>query len=113
PRHPLAADPPKMGVNPQCIPGRNLMAAATCLHQAEPMHGPVETSRTTERYSTVNLPGSPRTILIGADTYPPAVNGAARFAGSLATGLARRGYEVHVVAPSPDGAPVREVRDGV
>lgn len=77
------------------------------------MHGPVESSRTTERYSTVNLPGSPRTILIGADTYPPAVNGAARFAGSLATGLARRGYEVHVVAPSPHGAPVREVRDGV
>jgi glycosyltransferase involved in cell wall biosynthesis len=61
----------------------------------------------------VNLPGTFRTILIGADTYPPAVNGAARFAGSLATGLARRGYDVHVVAPSPTGAPVREVRDGV
>lgn len=61
----------------------------------------------------MNLPGTPRTILIGADTYPPAVNGAARFAGSLATGLAGRGYEVHVVAPSPTGRPVREVRDGV
>ncbi len=61
----------------------------------------------------MNLPGTPRTILIGADTYPPAVNGAARFAGSLATGLARRGYDVHVVAPSPTGRPMREVRDGV
>lgn len=61
----------------------------------------------------MNLPGTHRTILIGADTYPPAVNGAARFAGSLATGLARRGYDVHVVAPSPTGRPVREVRDGV
>ncbi|MCP2266135.1 glycosyltransferase [Promicromonospora thailandica] len=61
----------------------------------------------------MNLPGTPRTILIGADTYPPAVNGAARFAGSLATGLARRGYEVHVVAPSPVGRPVREELDGV
>jgi phosphatidylinositol alpha 1,6-mannosyltransferase len=61
----------------------------------------------------VNLPDTRRTILIGADTYPPAVNGAARFAGSLATGLARRGYEVHVVAPSPTGRPVREVLDGV
>ncbi|MFD7024934.1 glycosyltransferase [Promicromonospora sukumoe] len=61
----------------------------------------------------MTLPGTPRTILIGADTYPPAVNGAARFAGSLATGLARRGYDVHVVAPSPTGRPVREVRDGV
>ncbi|WP_369369599.1 glycosyltransferase [Promicromonospora sp. Populi] len=61
----------------------------------------------------MNLPGTPRTILIGAETYPPAVNGAARFAGSLATGLARRGYDVHVVAPSPTGRPVREERDGV
>jgi phosphatidylinositol alpha 1,6-mannosyltransferase len=49
-------------------------------------------------------------IMIGADTYPPDVNGAARFAERLAIGLAGRGHEVHVVAPSPEGpAGSREV----
>ena len=52
-------------------------------------------------------------ILIGAETYPPDVNGAARFAERLAGGLAGRGHEVHVVTPSPTGPPSREVRDGV
>ena len=52
-------------------------------------------------------------ILIGAETYPPDVNGAARFAERLATGLSGRGHEVHVVAPSPTGPAMREVRDGV
>lgn len=56
---------------------------------------------------------NPLRILIGAETYPPDVNGAARFAERLSTGLARRGHEVHVVAPSPVGHPTREVRDGV
>ncbi|GAA1837632.1 hypothetical protein GCM10009836_15420 [Pseudonocardia ailaonensis] len=42
-------------------------------------------------------------ILLGADTFAPDVNGAARFAERLATGLAGRGHEVHVAAPSPDG----------
>jgi len=42
----------------------------------------------------------PFTVLIGADTFPPDVNGAARFAERLAAGLARRGIEVHVVAPA-------------
>jgi glycosyltransferase involved in cell wall biosynthesis len=53
-------------------------------------------------------------ILIGADTFPPDVNGAARFAGRLAAGLACRRHEVHVVAPSPDGpARVQTGSDGV
>jgi phosphatidylinositol alpha 1,6-mannosyltransferase len=52
-------------------------------------------------------------ILIGAETYPPDVNGAARFAERLAGGLAGRGHQVHVVAPSPTGSPSREVCDGV
>ncbi|MCF4120152.1 glycosyltransferase [Antribacter sp. KLBMP9083] len=52
-------------------------------------------------------------ILVGAETYPPDVNGAARFAGRLATGLAARGHDVHVVAPSPTGRPGVEVLDGV
>ncbi|MEJ3658976.1 glycosyltransferase [Actinomycetes bacterium KLBMP 9759] len=51
--------------------------------------------------------------MIGAETYPPDVNGAARFAERLATGFAGRGHEVHVVAPSPVGPPIRETRDGV
>ncbi len=55
----------------------------------------------------------PLRILIAADTYPPDVNGAARFTARLAAGLAGRGHEVHVVAPSDTGpvsAPVP--RDG-
>ncbi|WP_214406643.1 glycosyltransferase [Pseudonocardia lacus] len=56
---------------------------------------------------------NPLRILIGAETYPPDVNGAARFAERLATGLAGRDHEVHVVAPSQTGSPTREVRDGV
>ncbi len=38
--------------------------------------------------------------MIGADTFPPDVNGAARFAERLAAGLVERGHEVHIVAPS-------------
>lgn len=57
--------------------------------------------------------GKPLRILIGAETYPPDVNGAARFAERLAQGLAGRGHEVHVVAPSPTGPPSKEIRDGV
>lgn len=52
---------------------------------------------------------SPQRILIGADTYPPDVNGAARFTERLAGGLAARGHDVHVIAPSPTGRPGREV----
>jgi glycosyltransferase involved in cell wall biosynthesis len=42
----------------------------------------------------------PLTVLIGADTFTPHVNGAARFAERLAAGLVARGDEVHVMAPS-------------
>lgn len=42
----------------------------------------------------------PLRILIGADTFPPDVNGAAQFARRLAVGLARLGHEVHVVCPA-------------
>jgi len=42
----------------------------------------------------------PLTILIGADTFSPDVNGAARFAERLAAGLVRRGHDVHIVAPA-------------
>lgn len=42
-------------------------------------------------------------IVITADTYPPDVNGAARFAQNLAEGMASRGHDVHVIVPSPKG----------
>ena len=51
-------------------------------------------------------------ILLGADTYPPDSNGAARFTQRLARGLRERGHEVHVVCPSWDGPPGEEIRDG-
>ena len=38
-------------------------------------------------------------IVIAADTFPPDVNGAARFAQRLAVGLASNGHDVHVIAP--------------
>jgi phosphatidylinositol alpha 1,6-mannosyltransferase len=62
--------------------------------------------------NTGRRPG-PLRVLIAAETYPPDVNGAARFAHRLAHGLSGRGHEVHVVAPSPVGRPVVETSDGV
>jgi len=44
-------------------------------------------------------------ILIGADTFAPDVNGAAKFAERLAAGLVERGHEVHIVAPRPEDGP--------
>lgn len=51
-------------------------------------------------------------ILIGADTFAPNVNGAARFAERLTAGLAARGHEVHVACPSPDGSAYTEPFQG-
>lgn len=47
-------------------------------------------------------PSEPRPlrIVIGADTFPPDVNGASHFADRLARGLAGRGHEVHVLCPA-------------
>ncbi|WP_461002121.1 glycosyltransferase [Streptomonospora sediminis] len=52
-------------------------------------------------------------ILIATDTYPPDVNGAAYFTYRLATGLAARGHDVHVVCASPTGEPGISIRSGV
>ncbi|WBU38445.1 glycosyltransferase [Homoserinibacter sp. YIM 151385] len=41
----------------------------------------------------------PLRILIGCDTFPPDMNGAAVFTARLAAGLVERGHEVHVLAP--------------
>lgn len=45
-------------------------------------------------------PSSPLRVLIGCDTFPPDVNGAANFASRLAAGLVGRGHEVVVEAPA-------------
>jgi glycosyltransferase involved in cell wall biosynthesis len=42
----------------------------------------------------------PMTIVIGADTFAPEINGAATFAARLAAGLVKRGHNVHMVAPA-------------
>ena len=42
----------------------------------------------------------PLRILIGADTFPPEINGSANFAARLAAGLVQRGHDVHIVAPA-------------
>lgn len=46
----------------------------------------------------------PLRVVIGADTFSPDVNGAAKFAERLASGLAERGHDVHVVAPAASRA---------
>jgi glycosyltransferase involved in cell wall biosynthesis len=45
-------------------------------------------------------PGKRLKILVGADTFTPDVNGAARFGERLVSGLASRGHDVRVIAPS-------------
>ena len=46
------------------------------------------------------VPPRPLRILIPCDTFPPNVNGAAKFTEHLAAGMAARGHEVHVAAPA-------------
>lgn len=43
-------------------------------------------------------------VVVGADTFPPDINGAARFGARLAAGLAAGGHEVHVLCPAATGA---------
>lgn len=45
-------------------------------------------------------PGQALRVLISCDTFPPDINGAARFTERLAGGLVRNGNDVHVIAPS-------------
>lgn len=44
-------------------------------------------------------------VLIGTDTYPPTVNGAAMFTERFAHALVAQGHEVTLVCPSPNGKP--------
>ncbi|HEX4701625.1 MAG TPA: glycosyltransferase [Pseudonocardiaceae bacterium] len=55
----------------------------------------------------------PLRIIIGADTFPPNINGAARFAHQLASGLAGRGHDVHVLCPSDTGPAGTSTMSGV
>jgi len=52
-------------------------------------------------------------ILLGNDTYPPDVNGAAYFTRRLVEGLQEKGHEVHVMCPSTNFRTQRTVRKGV
>ncbi len=52
-------------------------------------------------------------IVVAGDTYPPDVNGCSVFTASLATGLASRGHEVHLISPSPSGPAYVEESGGV
>ena len=52
-------------------------------------------------------------ILLVSDTYPPDINGAARFTERLGEGLGRRGHEVHVICASDDRRDRDESRQGV
>ena len=47
----------------------------------------------------------PLTVLLGAETYPPDVNGAAQFGHRLARGLHEQGHRVHVLCARPDPGP--------
>jgi glycosyltransferase involved in cell wall biosynthesis len=49
-----------------------------------------------------DVESKPLTVVIGADTFAPEINGSATFSASLAGGLARRGHTVHVVAPAAE-----------
>ena len=42
------------------------------------------------------------TVVIACDTFPPDINGAARFAERLAGGLVRRGHDVHILTSAFD-----------
>jgi glycosyltransferase involved in cell wall biosynthesis len=52
-------------------------------------------------------------VMIGNDTYPPDVNGAAYFTKRLAVALADRGHEIHVLCPSRNLWNGVMTRDGV
>ncbi|QQM46402.1 glycosyltransferase [Streptomyces liliifuscus] len=59
-------------------------------------------SSTRQEYVMHNAHPRPQTIVIGADTFPPDVNGAANFAQRLAEGLSGRGHDVHVICPATE-----------
>ncbi len=51
-------------------------------------------------------------ILIATDLFPPVINGVSTFSKNLAEGLAKRGHEVVVIAPSQQGKKMVEKEHG-
>ncbi|GAA1811570.1 glycosyltransferase [Nesterenkonia flava] len=64
------------------------------------MHTLTSSGRSVKPSASPQVSGGGRRILIGADTFPPDVNGAARFSRDHAVRLARKGHSVHIVAPA-------------
>lgn len=83
------------------------------LHTSPTLPAPVPPGRSAEPVPSRPAPTRPRRVLISTDTYPPDVNGTSYFTHRLATGLAGRGNEVHVVCQSEDGPASTDVVDGV
>ncbi|MBN6056245.1 glycosyltransferase [Nonomuraea sp. RK-328] len=80
---------------------------------AMPLSAAVTVTGTATAAELAPVAERPRRVLISADTYPPDVNGTAYFTYRLATGLAARGNEVHVVCQSDVGPATADVVDGV
>nr|WP_306428027.1 MULTISPECIES: glycosyltransferase [unclassified Brevibacterium] len=70
-------------------------------------------SDTSAAHASAPHNGQTLRICIACETYAPEVNGAAKFAERLATALAGRGHEVHVICPSPNGKRRNTRQDGV
>jgi glycosyltransferase involved in cell wall biosynthesis len=67
-----------------------------------------------ERFVTrTSVEPGPLRIVIGADTFPPDINGASHFGDRLARGLVARGHDVHVLCPATDARDTTETQDGV
>jgi glycosyltransferase involved in cell wall biosynthesis len=77
--------------------------------------GAALTLESVELAESIKHPGQPLRVVLAADTFPPDINGAARFAERLAGGLVRNGNDVHVIAPatSKQWGTFREVHDGI
>lgn len=88
------------------------IAAVVALAGVRVLAGAVPPARPTIEEKPVPEHPTGLRVLIGADTFPPNINGAAFFAERLARGLAGRGHDVHVVCPSDDGPPRTEPGDG-
>ncbi|MFC9502835.1 glycosyltransferase [Streptomyces sp. NPDC057002] len=94
-------------------------AGVLCLSRSTPSHRPSPGRRTHGRSSSrqeyvMHEPRPDRqVIMIGADTFPPDLNGAANFAHRLAQGLSGRGHDVHVVCPATEAGAGTDVEQGI
>ncbi|GAB2963029.1 glycosyltransferase [Amycolatopsis acidiphila] len=86
------------------LPAAAAIAGLVVLARAVPDPGPA-TGRVQRE--------GPWRVVVAADTYPPDINGASHFAHRLASGLAARGHDVHVLCPSTTSQDRTEVADGV